>query len=239
MRILAADLQADVSGYIQEVLSSTPQFPDSVVVNKTIVDSANEVTPMLPNGWHDNESTRVTPINLAVTSVPSIAPPLYAGLQVLPSDCLELDSFDLCEVGQRTRVIYDGAEFAAVKAQMGVTPVPGMLTIVFYQEGRNLRYWHIPAATKWAYMRYTRRSPNPSTTGGYFEIAERAVPLVVAHAAATLKLKDLRSEDSQVLWNRFREKWQQAVIGAYTKIKNDPFVLRGQPLIPIAGGGQQ
>jgi len=238
MRILAADLQADVGGYIQEVLSSTPQFPDGPVVNRTILQSADEIHPMLPNGWHDNESTRVAPINLAVTSSPVIAPPLYAGLQALPSDCLELDSFDLCEVGQRTRVVYNGAEFAAIKAQMGAIPVPGMLTIVFYQEGRNLRYWHVPAATKWAYMRYTRRSPNPSATGGYFEIAERAVPLVVAHAAATLKLKDLRPEDSQVLWARFIQKWQMAVVGQATKIANDPFTLRGKPIVPV-GGGQQ
>jgi hypothetical protein len=235
MRIAVAEIRDDVAGYLQEVLSSIPQYIGDTEIKRAVMASTDEVTPLLPNSWHDNESKKVVGL---IIEPPTVAPAnLAAGTNLLPTDCLEVGDFDLNEVNQRAFTVYSKADFAARKARMGRLPVPGLFEMVFYQEGRNLRYWYLPTTTKTVEMSYIPRCADPANNGGYFLIAERARPLIVSHAAATLKLKDLKPEDYKVLWENFYAKFQLAVSMQYQKIMNDPFVRRGQPVIPV--GGQQ
>ena len=242
MRVPIADFRDDIAGYLQEVLSSTPSYIGDTVIVRAGRQSADEIHPMLPNSWHDEDSKKVTTLTIPASGVgePGVSTGLTAGTKALPSDCLEVGSFDLNEVNQRAFIVYDGADFAARKARMGPSPVSGLFEMVFHQQGKSLRYWYKPSATKSVEMTYIPRCPDPSAVGNVMLIAERAKPLIVAHAAATLKLKDLRAEDYKVLWELFVSKWSMAVVAQYTKILNDPFVRRGAPIIPVGGGqGQQ
>jgi hypothetical protein len=207
--------------------------------------STDEIHPLLPNGWHDKESRKTETLTFDLdVAVPVHAGPLWAGRYPLPSDCLEVGEFDLNEVNQRAFTVYSKADFAARKARMGRLPVPGLFEMVFFQEQRNLRFWYIPTGVKHVEMTYIPRTVNnstadPATNGGYFLMAERARPLIVAHAVATLKLKDLKPEDYKVLWENFYTKFTLAVTMQYQKIMNDPFVRRGQPIIPVGGQAAQ
>jgi hypothetical protein len=233
-RIIASEIIDDVNGYLQQSLSSVPQYPGDNIVVAAVRASADEISPMLPSTWHDDESKRIAVLNLGGYAAPAN---LQAGMYPLPDDCLAVSSFDLNELNQKAYVIYDGADFAARKARMGRLPVPGLFEMIFYQIGRNLHYWYVPAVIKAVQMTYITRCADPANNGGYFLFAERARPLIVAHAVATLKLKDLKPDDYKVLWDMFVSKWQMAVVGQYTAILNDPFRRRGQPVIPV--GGQQ
>jgi len=235
MRIAVAEIRDDVAGYLQEVLSSIPQYIGDTEIKRAVMASTDEVTPLLPNSWHDNESKKVVGLMIEPPTVASTN--LVAGTKPLPTDCLEVGEFDLNEINQRAFTVYSKADFAARKARMGRLPVPGLFEMVFYQEGRNLRFWYIPTTDRTVEMSYIPRCADPANNGGYFLIAERARPLIVAHAAATLKLKDLKPEDYKVLWDNFYQKWALAVTMQAQRIANDPFVRRGSPVVPISAQG--
>jgi hypothetical protein len=238
MRVPTGEMRDEISSYLQQTLGSSPQYIGDNIIVDAVMRSADEITPMLPNSWHDDESKKMQTIDVSNYTLFGMGASLRPGWWSLPADCLEARNIDLNEPDERSFIVYSEADFAARKARMGRLPVPGLFEMVFYQQGRKMLQWYNPTAGigKNANLSYVVKCADPADRGGYFYISERGRPLIVAHAVAHLKLQDLRNEDFKLLWQLFIQKWSMAVTAVATTIANDPFVHKGNPVVPISGG---
>jgi len=225
MKVAVAEQVAEVQRYLSEVLGSEASFFDEQWCIRNTVQGCNAIHPMLPNSWfspQDSDVKKVAWIALRVQAM------YYNGDQTidLPDDLLDLRGVNLQKALGAVRVFYDYGKFAAEKANMGDTAVPGLSRLIVFQDTNKLRYWPPVTTQTPITIDYITRGVHPSENPagvGYFSIAERARPIITAWTAARGQWADMEPAQAQALAQAYKEELAMAIQMQAARVADDPF----------------
>jgi hypothetical protein len=124
------------------------------------------------------------------------------------------------------RVFYDYGKFAAERANMGDTAIPGLSRLIVYQDTHLLRYWPTLLVAQNIRIDYIRRAYSPADNPvgvGYFSICRRARPLITAWTAARGQWADMEPAQAQALAQAYKEELAMAIQMQAARAADDPF----------------
>lgn len=195
-RFPIADVTEEVQRYCNEVLGSAAEFITPEWAARNLMIAYNRVMAVAPNDWQDGDTLanelftfeHQRTANEAVGAEPKKA---------LPTTLLELRGFTVQNARAQLRLMHDIQEFGRAKALMFM-PVATVLHLIVIRQGDNVHYWYNPSVNVYGSISFVKKAVDPSADG-YFLCSERALPLVVACAAARGKWGNQKPADAQAL----------------------------------------